>query len=307
MAETVPGLIQKSADITVVLEPHEELRLIECEAIIRKDLQRFLEVGRALSEIKDCRLYRRTHKSFEKYCKDVWDLGKTRVYQKINGYRAVTLLKEKTSTMVDVARKTDLNNLTDKYGTSYAERMEQASSKCTLCGYMKAMNHKNTGVRIPGQHGKCTNPEGLCEDYKEAERKGALGAMDDAFSEQHRPTLPINERQARPLTDLKNPDDQVKAWGIVLEWLNDGKKLTASLIKKAVKEVRGEVFNNNINNATKQVKATSLVTDQFKKQFDVLAHIINDERNNKWRAMSPAEVIKHLDNLIDVIKMDSKR
>ena len=46
--------------------------LTRCEAIIERGLKTFIEVGTALLEIRDNRLYRDTHKTFEAYCRERW-------------------------------------------------------------------------------------------------------------------------------------------------------------------------------------------------------------------------------------------
>jgi hypothetical protein len=92
MAQTIAEL--KSAGIMPLTDP-ERGRLVECERVISKGLGTFLEVGQALAEIYDNRLYRETHKGFKRYCKDVWGLGKTTAEQKINSYKVVRLLEEK--------------------------------------------------------------------------------------------------------------------------------------------------------------------------------------------------------------------
>lgn len=95
MAETTSELIAHGKDIIWELTDTERLRLAECESVIGKGLGTFLEVGRALAEINDNRLYKETHKDFRRYCKDVWDLGKTTAEQKINSYKVIHLLEEK--------------------------------------------------------------------------------------------------------------------------------------------------------------------------------------------------------------------
>jgi hypothetical protein len=52
------------------LREHE--RLYELETVIEGGVQTFVEVGLALSEIRDARLYRQTHGSFEAYCEERW-------------------------------------------------------------------------------------------------------------------------------------------------------------------------------------------------------------------------------------------
>lgn len=225
MAKNRTELIREGVDITVTLTDEEEVRLAQCEQIIEADLNTFLDVGRALAEIRDDRLYRRTHKTFEKYCKDVWDLGQSTAYQKIDGYNAVTLLEHKSSAMAEL--------------------------------------------------------------------------LSDQKPNQEKIIIPINERQVRPLTKLKkNPEDQVKAWGIVLEQLNQGKKLTAALVNKAVKEVRGEVVKEKKERQKKELESTQLVSNLFKKQYQVILDIISGESNNGWKTSSKKEVVTWLKNLV---------
>lgn len=48
------------------------LSLPELERVIERGQQTFIEVGRALLEIRDRRLYRETHTTFEAYCRERW-------------------------------------------------------------------------------------------------------------------------------------------------------------------------------------------------------------------------------------------
>lgn len=50
----------------------EQTELQQHEAVIGRGLQTFVEVGNALMAIRDSRLYRATHRSFEEYCKERW-------------------------------------------------------------------------------------------------------------------------------------------------------------------------------------------------------------------------------------------
>src|SRR6056297_3185822 len=54
----------------------ESQRLEVLEAVINTGLQAFVEVGKALKEVRDSRLYRRTHSNFEDYCKERWGFGR---------------------------------------------------------------------------------------------------------------------------------------------------------------------------------------------------------------------------------------
>src|SRR5438093_10102446 len=63
------------------LSPSEAERLTDCEAVIGRGLKSFVEVGSALLEISDKRLYRATHATFKAYVEDKWKLKVRRAYQ----------------------------------------------------------------------------------------------------------------------------------------------------------------------------------------------------------------------------------
>jgi phage N-6-adenine-methyltransferase len=50
--------------------------LAELESVIEKGIQTFIEVGNALCRIRDGKLYRATHSTFESYCKERWGMTK---------------------------------------------------------------------------------------------------------------------------------------------------------------------------------------------------------------------------------------
>ena len=56
-------------------------RLSECETIIERGLSTFVEVGNALLEIRDSRLYRESHGTFEDYCRVRWGMNRRRANQ----------------------------------------------------------------------------------------------------------------------------------------------------------------------------------------------------------------------------------
>lgn len=56
-------------------------RLSNLEATIETGLQTFLEVGEALAEIRDSKLYRANHETFDAYCRDRWGFGDRRARQ----------------------------------------------------------------------------------------------------------------------------------------------------------------------------------------------------------------------------------
>jgi hypothetical protein len=83
------------------LSTSEAGRLAELETVIERGLQTFIEVGSALMEIRNSRLYRQTYATFEEYCQERWDLRKSRIYQLMDAAEVVENLK--SSTIVELS------------------------------------------------------------------------------------------------------------------------------------------------------------------------------------------------------------
>ena len=68
----------------------QEKQLVEKhETTIKKGLNTFVEVGQALLEIRDKKLYRIDYKTFEEYCQEKWQMTRRRSYQLIEASLAI--------------------------------------------------------------------------------------------------------------------------------------------------------------------------------------------------------------------------
>lgn len=65
------------AGASAPLSPRENKELRRLEDVIEAGLRTFIEVGRALIDIRDQRLYRGAHATFDDYCRDRWGMSKT--------------------------------------------------------------------------------------------------------------------------------------------------------------------------------------------------------------------------------------
>ena len=88
-------------DLTV----KEEARIAQLEATIERGMQTFVEVGLALMEIRDARLYRAEFGTFEEYCRERWGMASSRARQLIAA--ADTVRNLETVTMVTVFPATE--------------------------------------------------------------------------------------------------------------------------------------------------------------------------------------------------------
>lgn len=90
--------------MTGELLPHlnadESARLAELEAVVRSGLDTFVTVGRALAEIRDGRLYREAHGTFEAYCDQQWSLSRPRAYELIAAASTVDSMSAMADTPV---------------------------------------------------------------------------------------------------------------------------------------------------------------------------------------------------------------
>jgi hypothetical protein len=66
---------------TLTLVPAEAFNLARHEQVIERGLNTFVEVGEALSAIRDGRLYRESHTTFEAYCRERWGMSASRARQ----------------------------------------------------------------------------------------------------------------------------------------------------------------------------------------------------------------------------------
>lgn len=97
------------------LDAEERAELLMREATIRNALRSFADTGQALVAIRDKRLYRETHATFEAYCKGVWGFSKSRATHYIVAAAvADTVTNVTTAEPRNEAVCRELNRLTGK-------------------------------------------------------------------------------------------------------------------------------------------------------------------------------------------------
>src|SRR3954452_3324328 len=74
----------------------ESEQLQHYESVIMHGLITFLEVGEALLAIRDKRLYRGTHETFESYCREQWSMSDRHARRMIEATQVVNNLVDKT-------------------------------------------------------------------------------------------------------------------------------------------------------------------------------------------------------------------
>jgi hypothetical protein len=90
----------QTGEIVESLTAMERSALTHAEATIERGLSSFLEVGGALAQVRESRLYREDHGTFEAYCSARWNITDRRARQMIDAAEIVTSLP--TGTVVPV-------------------------------------------------------------------------------------------------------------------------------------------------------------------------------------------------------------
>lgn len=98
-------LEQTMAPDEAALTPAENRHFGSLEKRIERGLQTFREVGQALMDIRDQRLYRAAYKTFEEYCTNRWQMGRDRAYQLIGAAEIAVMLDDPALTNEAQARE----------------------------------------------------------------------------------------------------------------------------------------------------------------------------------------------------------
>jgi hypothetical protein len=85
-------VVAKGTEPAVALTAGERGELDECEGIIEQGLSIVFEVGMALLRIRESRLYRDSHPTFEQYCHDRWNIGRSYAWRVMGAAERLKLL-----------------------------------------------------------------------------------------------------------------------------------------------------------------------------------------------------------------------
>jgi hypothetical protein len=81
------------------LSQPEQLELLQHETTVQQGLKSFFEVGKALATIRDKKLYRASHATFEEYCRGRWNIGRRSAYQLIEAAEVVENVRNCAQTL----------------------------------------------------------------------------------------------------------------------------------------------------------------------------------------------------------------
>jgi hypothetical protein len=132
-------------------------RLLELEAVIASGQQTFVEVGNALAEIRDARLYRLEHGTFEAYCKAKWGWTASRarqiciaseVVQTVTAGNALNERQARELSKVPEGHRAEVLQAVVETGAITARRIGQVAQRLTM---PPAIMRDKEGWAIPTQ------------------------------------------------------------------------------------------------------------------------------------------------------------
>jgi len=77
-----------------LLNIQEQERLKNCELVIQTGLETFYQVGQALLEIQESKLYRQEFNTFDEYLQGRWNISNVQGYRLINSANVIDNLKK---------------------------------------------------------------------------------------------------------------------------------------------------------------------------------------------------------------------
>ena len=184
----------------------ERDHLAECETIIEAGLASFVEVGEALAQVRDSRLYRSSHGTFEDYCRERWGLSSRHVNRLVEASEVVGALGPIGPIPANEGQARELAPLRDD-PEAMAAAWQQANDTADAEGRNVTAADVRRAVRGDAEPPANVDPEtGEKFDPPADEEPGDVNApvepVDDAPEPDHPgsgapPTAPLTEEERR--------------------------------------------------------------------------------------------------------------
>jgi N6-adenosine-specific RNA methylase IME4 len=212
-------LVETAIEVTPAgsLTAAEKGELARCEAVIERGLKTFVEVGEALLLIRDRRLYRQTHSSFESYCRERWGMSKRRANQLVGAAGVI----ENLGTIVPVLPATE-SQCRPLAGLLPEEQREVWAEVVSLCGdagitaaQVKAAVERKLAV-LRGRPDRPTSPPLPAGIYglvlADPPWRYDFSNTNGRAIEQHYPTMDAADIAALPVRSVVAPDAVLFLW-----------------------------------------------------------------------------------------------
>lgn len=159
------------------LTDKERKRLSELERVVTANFQAFYDVGCALREIQQRRLYRETHTTFADYANELWDLARRRAYQIIDAADVVDNVRNFIQTE-NVYHGTQ--NLIAPQNERQARELSKYPPEKQVLVWQQAVESLPAGAKMTSRHIKKTAREIGLEQVQAAVREAKKAAREAA-------------------------------------------------------------------------------------------------------------------------------
>lgn len=131
-----------------------ERQLAEAEATIEAGLATFIDVGEALTLIREGRLYRAEHETFESYCQARWGFTARRAHQMMTAAEIGTVVpvRNEAQARALASLKDDPDAMQAAYDTAAAD------GDVTAAGLTRAVEAQNPPPNVDRETGEVTQP-----------------------------------------------------------------------------------------------------------------------------------------------------
>lgn len=180
--------------------------LARCERIIASGMESFIEVGNALAEVRDSKLYEGKYDSFDDYCEKRWEFGRHRGYLLISAAKVMKSVDNCQHQPTNEGQARELGKAPEKdrkkvmaAAAKAAPKDESGEPKITAAGIASAVEDIKAKYRKPKDDDKPADPPatenewdtfnaGIDEVVREI--KSAAGKLRTllAFDEDKKPT-----------------------------------------------------------------------------------------------------------------------
>ena len=191
----------------------------------RKVERAFYEAGKALQELRDRRLYRSTHETFELYCRERFGYSRRKMDYLIAGSEVYQNLLEASETRTNCSQ-----NAEDEMRTNCSQTKTDVLSE-------DGFQSGNDEMRTNGSQTKTDvlDSSGLQNDSDDLLTNG-YQTKTDVLNRGASQILPTSERQTRYLSQLE-PNQQREAWQKAVKEAG-GKVPSGRIVKSVVDKIR---------------------------------------------------------------------
>lgn len=213
---------------TVAMDAEEARRLDEYEARIAAGILTFVDVGDALTGVRDERLYRAEYGTFEEYCRERWGFSDSRARQLVGAAQTVTMVTDQgLPAPVSERQARELSRIPENQRADvWRETHERTDGKPTAAAIRETW--QPTAPEPSHGQGDVVDAEIVDEEPEGEEWVSAQDALAHLHAEPEPPAAappkpappaPMTDEERERMTRLAAHQEALNAWGQAVDGL----------------------------------------------------------------------------------------